>query len=188
MGYLTVPLQKFSLGTPIRDLRIDHRQDWARRHWQQLSNSYRRAPHFEVYGPLLCQWLEQAPEYDFLAAWNEYLIGEMCRILDLNTQLLRSGDQPVAGERTSYLINLIHYVNGDTYLSGQGAKKYQEVAAFQAAGIQLQYNTFFTYLENSPYSQGREPWLNGLSILDALFYIGAEGILDLFRHYHPEAD
>ena len=48
---LTVPVLRGTHHPPIRDLRIDNRQDWPMQHWRCLRAAYGKAPFFEYYAP-----------------------------------------------------------------------------------------------------------------------------------------
>ena len=41
--WLTVPLSKFNLGQPIRELRINNQKDWKKQHIRLLESAYRDA-------------------------------------------------------------------------------------------------------------------------------------------------
>ena len=62
-----------------------------------------------------------------------------------------------------------------TYLSGRGGAGYQDPAKFAAAGLELRYTDF----EHPSYDQGRPDFVEGLSIVDAVFHLGWKGASDL---------
>ncbi len=61
------------------------------------------------------------------------------------------------------------------YLSGRGGAEYQDPAKFLAAGLELRYSDF----ELSSYDQGGADFVEGLSIVDAVFHLGWKGASDL---------
>lgn len=78
------------------------------------------------------------------------------------------------------LIELVRAAGGTTYVSGAGGTRYQDPAAFAAAGLRLEVRRY----EPVPYEQGRA-FVPGLSILDALFRLGP-GARELLRY--PDGD
>src|SRR6478752_5495545 len=50
--WITIPVN-VSLGMPINEVPIDWRHAWAKKHRAQIEQSYRKAPHFSAYEPLL---------------------------------------------------------------------------------------------------------------------------------------
>lgn len=189
-NYLTVPIKKCPLGTLIRELKIDHAQDWPTYQLHRVEFLYRKAPFFERYFSEFEKWMKAAKDHARLADWNRFLIEAVTDLLDLNGNFITAADLSIAGSSTDYLIGLIRELGGNAYLSGQGAKKYQDPAQFRKAGIDLYYHDLYRFLEARPYPQSQGPWLNGLTVLDALMNIGAQGVLDLFSYYHraEEAD
>ena len=82
------------------------------------------------------------------------------------------------------LIDLVKAVGGDTYISGAGGQNYQDPAKFERAGIDLWVREFTPHPYHQEACREAGAFVPCLSILDALFNIGAEGTL---RHlsYEP---
>ena len=59
-------------------------------------------------------------------------------------------------------------VGADTYLSGTGARDYNDEDSFAARGVEIAYTEF----QHPVYPQVAEPFVAGLSILDLLFNCG----------------
>jgi WbqC-like protein family len=84
----------------------------------------------------------------------------------------------VRGVATERLVNLTLSEQGTTYLSGDGADDYQIICQFEEAGIAFQKLGF----HSRPYPQRRNSeFVPGLSIIDALCYVGIEGTLELLK-------
>lgn len=185
--YLTIPLIKHTDGTLIKDLYIDHGQDWRQKQLNQIRNTYAKAPFFERLFPKIETWLEAVAQMDKLADANIFLITQILEWLDLQCALFRSSELPVSGYKSDYNVNIISHFGVEVYLSGSGARKYQKSEAFEANGIALLYPGFHTYHQTSPYIQHQGAYLPGLSILDAIFNIGIKGTLGLFETFHSQA-
>ena len=46
---LIVPIQRESGKTKVKDIKIDHSQNWKKIHWKSLESAYRTSPYFEYY-------------------------------------------------------------------------------------------------------------------------------------------
>ncbi len=46
---LIVPIQRGSGKTKVKDIKIDHSQNWKKIHWKSLESAYRTSPYFEYY-------------------------------------------------------------------------------------------------------------------------------------------
>ena len=182
-GYLIVPVKRTPLGTPIDQIEIDHSRNWSEKHLNQLYNTYRSAPYFYQYIPLLEKGMGVGAKTHFLADWNSFLIREIKDCLGISTPLIYSSKMAAMGQGTAYLVDLIREVDGTGYLSGPGGKKYQDEALYGQFGLSLQYVNSFAELDRLHYPQQQGEWLNGLSILDALFNMGAGGVKELFIRF-----
>lgn len=182
-SYLSVPLKKAPLGTPINKMQVDSAKNWTALHLARLHQVYHQSYFFYEYFPVIEWQLEMIAGYTNLADANTYLIRELTELLGFECELMRSSSIPLSGTGTSYLIELIEDQGGAVYLSGTGADQYQDPAAFKEAQIELRYTNAFQELERLPYPQRQGPWLNGLSLIDALMNIGVNGILELFAAF-----
>jgi len=178
--YLTIPVKKSLLQTDIVDVEIDFKRDWVQLHLENLRQIYRHAPYFDDYFPFVSTLLLSANQYDKLADFNINCVQQIADLLHLKTVFYRSSELAVQGAKFEYIKGLIDHFDATTYLSGTGARSYNEDVYFEKTGKQLIYNAFFPFLENQKYLQQQGDFLNGLSILDALFNVGVEGIRELF--------
>ena len=69
------------------------------------------------------------------------------------------------------IIDLIKRLDGDIYISGNGAKKYQKEEHFTQNDIQLIYSDF----KIQPYPQLYGEFIGGLSVVDFLFNTNGNG-------------
>ncbi len=186
--YLRVPLQKYQYPAQLPVLQIDHQQAWQERQRNQILSVYRTAPYFETYFPLVEALLRASRADEKLIAFNERVIVKILEVLAIPTQIIRSSNLPVAGKKADYVLALVKHCQGNIYLSGTGAKQYQDETIFAKEKIKIIYNEIFGFLAQEKYPQAQGDFLNGLSVLDALFNIGAAGILELFELYQSQLD
>jgi hypothetical protein len=145
-------------------LEIDHRQNWQQKQLNQIANSYEGAANFEAVFAWFTNWMDKSCKYHSLADLNSMMIQDLWQKSGLKKHFILSSELPVTGKSQYYIINIVKFLNGGTYLSGLGAKKYQDNKAFGFSNIRLQYVDY----TSTPYFQGQGNWIPGLSILDAL--------------------
>ena len=184
--WLTVPVEQRTYRETIVEKRIKNTavgqmRWWGPNHFQTLRHAYRRAPYFQRYSP----WLQEIFErrWDRLAELNEALLEFLRDALDISTPLVRSSQLQVEGARSQLVLNLCRAVGADTFLCGDGGSRgYLDLAAFQEAGIGVQYQNF----RHPRYTQvGVDTFVPGLSAIDLLFNVGIQSRTLLARPSSP---
>lgn len=144
---------------------------WIDKHLKTFHAVYRKTPHFNEVFSLIERCL--APDTNRAADFNSHSIKQICQALGFSTHFVRAsqldlGDFSSPSERIACIIR---HLGGGYYLSGTGAKAYNEPALFSRYDIELGYNNFAI----TPYPQRSTEFIGGLSIVDALFNIGFDG-------------
>jgi hypothetical protein len=173
--WLTIPVQSAGVvenKTPIREVRIDWKREWNRKHWTSIIQSYGRAPFFKQYADGLAGYYHQP--YEYLADLTIDLTIHLAGLLGIsNTRFVRASTlEGIEGTRTDRLIQIIKKVGADRYTSGPSARDYLDEPLLQNNGIILEYMQY-NYPE---YPQLYPPFDNQISILDLLFMIGPEAL------------
>lgn len=184
--YLTIPLNKFKLNTPLCHLMVNHSIEWQDLHLSQIKNSYKNAMYYDNYINALEVVLLETKSIEDLSSLNIHLILWVLNLLGIETKTVLQSFLHVEGKKTDKIVNNVIYFNGKTYLSGSGAKVYQDESLFERKGIGLFYQDIYSYISTHPYHQNASPFVNGLSILDSIFNIGAHGIIQLFNSYDTQ--
>ena len=187
-SYLVVPLIRSSDTTLIKDLEIDHTQNWQKRQLNQIHNTYSNSPYFSWFYTYFQEWMEASTQFTRLSDWNQFLIKKISYILKLETDFDCSSDLPTQGAKSDYNLKIAQYFDADVYWSGQGGKKYQVEDDFLTEGIHLQYHSFHTYIQQHPYPQYQGPSLMGLSVIDALTNIGRKATFQLLDSVFRQCD
>jgi hypothetical protein len=168
--WLTVPIRRRGVQT-IREVEIDDSQGWRQKLLRTLELSYARAPFVDGVFPLVEQVVEHGEP--LLADFNEYGVRTFADALRLErAEIVRSSSLDVAGTGSDLLAEITRAVGGTTYLSGGGASEYQREESYRARGIELVFQDF----EHPQYPQGRDVFVPGLSVVDALMHSGADGV------------
>jgi hypothetical protein len=165
---MTVPVLRSGSSHLVQDIHIDQRQAWKRKHLGALTAAYGRAPAFDEIFPVVAATIEAAGES--LAALNRESIGLVCRLLDLDRPILVASSLGLtATEKNERLVEICAKVGATIYLSGRGARSYNDEDLFRSHGISLEYSHF----TSTAYAQLHGDFVPNLSILDALFSCGA---------------
>lgn len=163
--WVTCPLRRVELGTPIGQVTIDDSQPWRSRLLRTLEANYRKAPHYGAAMALVEPLIRK--EESNLAAFNIAAIQAIAKELGLATRFLLQSELDGAGKATDLLVSLARAAGGDSYLAGGGAAGYQQDEVFAEAGLRLVYQNFVP----RPYGDPAR-FLPGLSVIDYLMHDG----------------
>lgn len=156
-------------GLLIRDALLAEDIAWRRKHLTSLSHSYRKAPFWKDYAPLVEEiYALPGPHLaDITCASTESIAR---RLGITHTRFVRSSTLAASGEKTDRLIDILRKVGATHYISGPSARDYIESDKFTAAGITLEYMNY----DYPDYLQLHGPFDGQVSILDLLFNLGPE--------------
>ncbi len=175
--WLSIPVrQKGNYHAPIDAIAIAE-EGWTRQHLRSIEANYRRAPHFATMFPALEAAYAAAAAETSLAAVNRGLTAALCRLLGIDTPLLRDVDL-LERERldslnpTARLVELAVAANATTYLSGPSARSYLDEATFAGLGVRV---AWMDYSDLPEYPQLWGQFDPSLSVVDALLNLGVEG-------------
>ena len=163
--WITCPIKRIDLGTPICRVAIDDDQPWRVKLLRTLEANYRKAPRYAETMALI-EPLIRAPQRN-LAAFNICAIQSIAAALGMETRFLLQSDLPGQGKATELLASLVRAVGGNAYLAGGGAGGYQEDNVFAAWELELIYQGFTP----SPYGD-QARFIAGLSVIDYLMFDG----------------
>ena len=166
---LTVPVKRKGMGLQRFD-EVIVIPGWKRNHLMALQVNYAKAPYFKEVFPMLEQVLQDT---GYLIDTNKAFIRYVYDLLGLETKLVFLSALPqFADLRKNELIAAIcRHFSADCYLSGNGARAYNQPEIFEKQGIKLEYMDY----QPITYPQLWGSFIPNLSIVDMLFNCGAEG-------------
>ncbi len=169
--WLTVPVNhKKGLSVNFNELELSSDPKWRPKIINILRGNYSKAPFFKDYIDDFEKIIKQKA-HRTLADLNIELIKHFCYLLEIDTDFSRSSIiEEDLGAKNERNINIVRHAGGDVYLSGQGAKKYNDPEAYEKAGIKLEYQEF----EHPEYPQVGEEFVPNLCVLDLIFNCGPE--------------
>ncbi len=164
--WMTVPVHRVS-GQLINAVRFSGGV-WARTHLARMRANYGRCPFYESVMAIVRPIYEDPGEY--LAPFNMRLVRALVAYMGVAPRFHLASELNCNSTGTQRLIDIVRELGGTTYVSGSGGLKYQEPAAFDAAGIHLDIKIYHP----TPYPQLAGEFLPGLSMLDTLFHLGPD--------------
>lgn len=165
--WLTVPVRHGGLGLPtIREVEIDARTAWPRKHVASIRQAYAAAPFLEDYVPALEELLHR--RWEHLVDLDIAVIDLMASWFGLIRRIERSSALNIGGDKTERLVNICRRFGASIYLSGAAARDYLEVPRFEQNGINVEWQQF----EHPVYPQLHGAFIPYLSALDLLLNCG----------------
>lgn len=168
-SWLTVPVGKREV--PIIALSPDSAQDWGTRHWNVIQSAYAKSAFWSEFAPWLKRLLKT--KWEKLVDLNLQSIRDVASLLGIATPLVQTSALPESlratlGSGSERNLEICRYLGARTYVSGYGARDYNDEQAFAAAGVKLEYIAF----QQPVYPQAGEGFVPGLSVIDLLLNCG----------------
>jgi hypothetical protein len=169
--WLTVPVLHSGRDWPrVMDVLIDGRSGWARKHLGTLRQFYARAPHFETCFPALAEVLERP--FEKLVDLDLALLERLLALLGLRREFVRASSLGIGGERSGRLVDLCRHFGATHYLTGDAARDYLDVPAFEQIGVEVVWQQY----RHPEYPQGPLPFVPYLSVVDLLMHCGSDSL------------
>lgn len=174
--YLTICYEKQDcLSKPFKDIMLDNSIGWQKRQQEFIFQNYRKTPFFDETWDEIKQVFIKKYRFLIEVLLDSIVIEREC--FGISTEIVLQSDiqYPRNTYRNQMLIELCKATDTQVYLSGNGARKYMDVEAFQSNRIEVEYQRF----EYPSYNQfcGFVPNLSGL---DILFHCGKDESKKIF--------
>ncbi len=140
--YITIPLKKHSDHAPINSLRIIDGDKWQKKISAQIYQSYHKAPYFHQIEPLLERFFEHPLESDSFSELTIQIIKYISELLELKPNWITSSKLEIDYSGLDVNLDIVSHLGGEAYISGMGAKRYQDESLFYEKGIELAYSDF----------------------------------------------
>lgn len=180
--YIKVPLGSHGQETPIKDIRIDNREDWKSKLLAQLQPYKKIAPYYQQISGLVKEVF--AADYGDIVSLDRAALQAICAYLGIErklpvfSQMNLIIDEPHASDE--WALNICRALNVNEYWNPPGGKDFFDRSKYEAAGIKLH----FMETKLQQYDQKRQPFEAGLSILDVMMFNSPEEIntmLDIYE-------
>jgi len=144
-----------------------------------LEMAYHKAPFFDE-GYTLAARILQYPERN-LAAFLDFSIREICAYLGISTEIGHTSDLPgnAVFRREERIYDFCHRLGADRYVNAIGGTALYHKEAFARQGIRL----FFLQSRLAPYPQFGGPFVEKLSVIDAIMFNSRERLHEMLDDY-----
>ncbi len=177
--FLSIPI---SSKTPIKikDCVVNNEIPWRINHINIIKKEYQKSPYYNSLMPVIEQMITQTTSSKNLASINISILTTLFKLLSINPIFLTSSSLNLTKKGHYLNLAILESLKANKYYSGIGSKVYQKEEDFLKRGIALEYVFSYDYLNKNPYST---PQIKGLSIIDALFYLGVSGTKSLILNF-----
>lgn len=178
--WLTVPVTKSERsGQLIKDVEIQWRTPWPRKHIGSLRSGYAGSPWLNDVCDLLDSRFARQPEK--LAELNVGIIQDLCDFIGIKRQFAMASDRVDGDERGMEMIrSVLLEFDCDEYLTGTGYSEF-DPTLLNTAGIRWQAQDF----KEPSYESIAGENMPNLSILDALLSCGPDSVRSWLTNNPP---
>ncbi|MBC2852337.1 WbqC family protein [Cetobacterium sp. 2G large] len=180
-NYITVPIERISSKTLIKDIKINKNIDWKNKILGELT-IYKKAPFFKEVMSIVNDVLSYNTES--LCELNIYSLKVICKYLNINFNFQifsQLKDFPVESVQApdEWALYTAKYFNATEYVNPPGGKSFFNPIKYQSLGIKL---TFLAPILNE-YKTFSPTFIPGLSIIDVMFWNSKEDINKMLDNF-----
>lgn len=136
LSKVKVPVKKH-FGDKICHTCINYETDWINKLKKTIEYNYKRAEHYSEGSELVFSALDKTPRT--LSELNIDIVTSIAQRMGITTEFKLASDITKEGKGTEQLISIIKALKASEYLSGNGAKAYQQEEKFESEDIRLKY-------------------------------------------------
>lgn len=160
--WINIPIQTEDRRKAVKDVRMDHSEDWVTPLLRTLEYNYRSSIYYDFYEPEIKADFESAYDYTYLMDFVLYIQQRLFRFMDVSMEYELASKLP---EYTSNPDLLADKLGADVLFQEHESRHYQRRAE------RYHHDPVFDHPQYHQHFDGFEPWC---SILDVLFQLGPE--------------
>ncbi len=169
--WLTAPVLISGQNRPlIKDVLIDNKTDWAKKHLKAISQNYSKAPFLNKYFGFFEEILLK--KWERLIDLDVSLIEKINEILNIKREIKFSSQLGISGGKTGRLINICRKLEGTHFYEGATGKDYIDEKEFESAGVIVEYQDYKHPIYQQLYGQ----FIPYLSVIDLIFNQGERSL------------
>lgn len=181
--YISVPLQKHSRETLIKDIKINNDIDWRSKILGQLCCYKKRTPYYEEVIHVVKKGLDI--QTDSIVDLNRNILQEVCNYLGIDTKITVFSEEDLSINMPNgpdeWALNIcLAKGNVNEYWNPPGGISFFDTTKYEKAGIDLK----FQQVELEPYVQKIGYFEAGLSIIDVMMFNSKEEINRMLDNYY----
>ncbi|MFH5831781.1 WbqC family protein [Halalkalibaculum sp. DA384] len=159
--WINIPIRTEDRKKTIKEVRIDHEEDWITPLLRSLEYNYRNSIYYDFYEPEIKADFERSGDFEYLVPFILYIQKRLLRFMELNL------DWKLSSELNNYTSDpdeLANRLGADILYQEHDSRHYQRQATSKKE-LDFIHPTYHQHFE------GFEPWC---CILDLLFQFGPE--------------
>lgn len=164
--WLTAPVCLEHSKILIKDVKLDSRNNWKKKHLKTIEQNYRKALYFDNYYHKLEKIINN--NWSYLIELNMELIYWLAEELKVKKEFIFSSHLNIQGNRIQRLIDICKKLGGSTLYEGTAGKNYINEEDFNQAGIKVEFQNYV----HPEYRQLHGAFVSHLSVIDLLFNEG----------------
>ena len=180
--WITIPTKKKGkAGQKYFEIEINYNSNFIRKHLGTIRQSYGKCPFFNKNFPLIEELYDR--EYRYLVEFNVHFIELVSENLGFKKSFLSSrqmsdenADLKSSSGNDLVLFTCLH-ARATEYIAGEGCLDFIKPGTFIERGIKFFFQRF--ECKEYPQSNNNSSFVSHLSILDALFNVGFNGVKEL---------
>jgi hypothetical protein len=159
------------------EIEIDYAQPWQKKHLNIIKDSYFHSLSFKEIFSFIENIYSQ--KFENLASLNIAFIEQICKFLEIKTNIILSSELAISPEciKNERNIAICKQLHATHYLSGIGAKKYNQEILFHQNNLKLIYQNYTPII----YAQINGTFIPNLSIIDYLFNVSKSEYSKIFN-------
>ena len=143
-------------------------KNWSEKTIKSIEQSYKKSEYYEAYKDDIFDILKMDNFCDMNIRFIKFVLKEY----KIDTEIrLMSEINGLTGKKNDLLIEIGMLLNANVYLSGSGARSYNDEKKFKQNNLIIKYQDF----KHPEYKQLYPPFIPFLSIIDLLFNEGNQG-------------
>jgi len=180
--YITVPICRHKLKTPINKIQIYNRINWRKKIISQLGYYRKRAPYYNRVVEFLTETLSY--ETDSLSELNVHTLKETCAYIGIDFDFQVFSEMNLEVEPVNapdeWGVNICKAMNLASFINPELGQTFVSREKYEKKGVKLR----FLIYDHPEYDQKRKDFIPSLSILDAMMFNSPEAVNQMLDEYH----
>lgn len=164
---LKIPVNQH-FGDSINNVQTRDELKWKEKHLKTILMNYKKANYFDTVFPMLTDILLK--DYSSISELNIAINTWIIKQFGFAAQIINSSKLNINSKKEQRVIDIVSCLGGTKYISGNGAKAYQDPNHFKERGITLEYSDYKAI--EYPQLWGKVGFVPNLSVLDYIMNCG----------------
>lgn len=175
--YITVPVTNTHGKISEVQIEPNYFRHQCEKNAKTVEAAYSKSMYWKYYGEQFLS-VYKFGRTEFLSNYNESLLRWVLSVLDIDVRIVKASELEVYGAKTDLLVDILHKVGADKYVSGISGNDYLEKDKFD---IPVEFQDF----RHPVYTQyGKTEFTPYMSVIDAIFNVGPEIMNIIYQVNH----